>query len=118
MEKRREFIKKSLMGTAGLAIGGFGFSAKSYASIRGANDRVNIAVIGLHGRGVAHIDAWCKLKESKNVRVTTLCDVHEEFYPSRSKMVKDQSGINPKTEYDMRKVFDDKNIDAVSIAMR
>ena len=83
MENRRDFIKKSLLGTAGVAIGGLGFSAKSYASIPGANDRVNIAVIGIHGRGVAHIDAWCKLKESYNVRLTTLCDVHEEFFPSR-----------------------------------
>lgn len=117
MEKRREFIKKTLMGTAGIAIGGFGFSAKSYASIIGANERINLAVIGIHGRGVAHIDAWCKLKDSQNVRLTTLCDVHEEFFPSRSKMVMDQSGVNPNTEYDMRKVFDNKDIHAVSIAM-
>jgi len=117
MEKRRDFIKTSLLGTAGLAIGGMGFSAKSYASILGANDRINIAVIGIHGRGMAHIDAWCKLKENKNVQLTTLCDVHEELFPSRVKTVKDKIGISPKTAYDMRKVFDDKDIQAVSIAM-
>ena len=36
--KRREFIKKTVIGTAGITIGGMGFSAKSYASIMGAND--------------------------------------------------------------------------------
>ncbi|HZK93860.1 MAG TPA: twin-arginine translocation signal domain-containing protein, partial [Prolixibacteraceae bacterium] len=45
MTERRDFIKKSLLGTAGIAIGGMGFSSKSYASIIGANERINIAVI-------------------------------------------------------------------------
>ncbi|MEO8416292.1 MAG: Gfo/Idh/MocA family oxidoreductase [Ginsengibacter sp.] len=117
MEKRRDFIKKSLLGSAGLAIGGMGFSAKSYASISGANDRVNIAVIGIHGRGVAHLDAWSELKDSHNVRLKTICDVHTELFPSRSKIVTDKTGNKPLAEWDMRKVFDDKEIDAVSIAM-
>ena len=51
MTKRRDFIKKSVLGTAGIAIGGMGFSAKSYASIIGANERINIAVIGIRGQG-------------------------------------------------------------------
>lgn len=104
------------MGAAGIAIGGMGLSAKSYASIMGANDRINVAVIGIHGRGQAHIDAWCKLKDSHNIRLTTLCDVHEEFFPARSKTVFDKSGVKPKTEFDMRKVFEDKDIHAVSFA--
>lgn len=115
MEKRREFIKKSILGAAGLTIGGMGLSAKSYASIPGANDRINVAVIGLHGRGVSHINAWCELKDNHNVRLTTICDVHTKFFPSRSKMVYDKSGIKPKTEYDMRKIFDDKEIHVVSL---
>jgi len=49
MTKRREFIKKSISGTAGIAIGGMGFSSRSYASIVGSNDRINVAVIGIRG---------------------------------------------------------------------
>ena len=71
MTKRREFIKKSVMGTAGLAIGGLGFSAKSYASIIGSNDRINMAVIGIRGQGKTHIDRWCNLKDNRNVRLKT-----------------------------------------------
>ncbi len=52
MVKRRDFIRKSVLGTAGIAIAGRGFSAKSYASIIGANDRINIAVVGTGGRGI------------------------------------------------------------------
>ncbi|MDP2415552.1 Gfo/Idh/MocA family protein [Daejeonella sp.] len=116
MTQRRDFIKKSLIGGAGLAIGGMGFSAKSYGSILGANDRINVAVIGIRGRGVSHIDAWCELKESHNVRLKTLCDTDEQFFDPRSKTVFDKTGIKPSTEWDMRKVLDDKEIDIVSFA--
>jgi hypothetical protein len=41
METRRNFIKKSAMGVAGLAVGStLNMSAKSYANILGANDRI------------------------------------------------------------------------------
>ena len=39
---RREFIKASVIGAAGITVGGAGFSAKSYASIAGANDRIHV----------------------------------------------------------------------------
>ncbi|HKG68051.1 MAG TPA: Gfo/Idh/MocA family oxidoreductase [Segetibacter sp.] len=116
MEKRRDFIKKGLMGTAGIAIGGMGFSAKSYASIPGANDRLNIGVVGIRGRGISHIEAYCELKNSHNVRLKTLCDTDEQFFAPRSKMVVDKGGEKPLTEWDMQKVLDDKEIDAVSFA--
>ena len=116
MENRRDFIKKGLVGGVGLAIGGMGFSAKSYGSILGANDRLTLAVIGIHGRGTAHIDAWCALNKSHNVRLKTLCDTDEQFFPERSKTVTDKGLEKPITEWDMRKVFDDKEIDAVSFA--
>jgi predicted dehydrogenase len=113
MEPRREFIKKTLLGTAGIAAGGLGFSAKSYASIMGANERINMAVIGIHGRGQDHIKAWAGMKD---VKLKTLCDVHTELLPLRSKLVVDKTGHAPHTEWDMRKVFEDKDIDAVSFA--
>jgi len=116
MTKRRDFIKKSLLGTAGIAIGGMGFSSKSYASIIGANERINIAVIGIHSRGTSHIDAWCKLKDSHNVRLKTLCDTDEQFFSSSSKMVIDKGGEKPLTEWDLRKVLDDQEINGVSFA--
>ena len=47
MTERRDFIKKSALGTAGIIIGGMGMSAKSYAAIKGANDRIHLAVIGI-----------------------------------------------------------------------
>src|SRR5699024_1118992 len=68
---------------------------------------------GINGRGKSHINAWTGMK---NVKLKTLCDVHTELFPSRSKMVSDKTGDKPLTEWDMRKVFDDKDIHAVSFA--
>jgi predicted dehydrogenase len=117
MTKRREFIKKSLLGTAGIAIGGIGFSRKSYNSIIGSNDRLNAAVIGIRGQGGSHINSFCSLKDSKNVRLKTLCDADEQFFAERVKTVVDKTGETPTTVWDMRKVFEDKEIDAVSFAV-
>lgn len=114
---RRAFIKKTTLAGAGLTIGGMGFTAKSYAAIPGANDRVNVAVIGIHGQGKTHISNWCALKESRNVKLKTLCDADEQWFDSRAKSVLDATGEKPLTEWDMRKVFDDKEIDAVSMAI-
>ncbi len=115
MTKRREFIKTGITGTAGLAIGGIGFSASSYRSVIGANDRINVALIGIRNQGSFHIGRWCALNKSHNVRLKTLCDADERLFSSRSKMVEDLTGEKPLLEWDMFKVLDDKGIDAVSI---
>ena len=52
MVTRREFLDAIAMGAAGLAVG---TTARSYAQILGSNDRLNFAVIGLNGRGYAHL---------------------------------------------------------------
>ncbi|MFC1604902.1 Gfo/Idh/MocA family protein [Planctomycetota bacterium] len=115
MIERREFIKKSVIGTAGIAIGGIGFSAKSYASIIGANERINLAVIGIRNQGTVHINSFCGLKDSHNVVVKTLCDTDELLFEPASKIVTQKTGIKPLTEWDIHKVLDDKDIHAVSI---
>jgi len=113
--RRREFIKKSVIGTAGIAIGGIGFSAKSYASIIGANERINLAVIGIRNQGTVHINSYCGLKDSHNVVVKTLCDTDELLFEPASKIVTQKTGVKPLTEWDIHKVLDDKDIHAVSI---
>ena len=117
MTNRRDFIKKSALGTAGITIGAVGFSARSYNSIQGSNDRINVAVIGIRGQGGTHIGSFCGLKDNKNVRIRTICDVDEQFFAPRSKEILEKTGDTPKTEWDMRKVFEDKDIHAVSIAV-
>jgi predicted dehydrogenase len=117
MTERRHFIKQTLKGGAGVMIGGFGFSAKSYANIAGANERINIAVIGIRGQGGTHINSWSKLKDNRNVHLKTLCDTDEQEWAKAAKSAVTQSGITPATEWDMNKVFADKDIHAVSFAV-
>ncbi len=104
------------MGTAGIAVGGVALSARSYRSIKGANDRINFAVIGIRGQGGTHINNFGRLKESRNVIIKTICDADEQFFADRIKNVSELTGNTPSTVRDMRKVFDDKDIDAVSFA--
>jgi predicted dehydrogenase len=117
MTKRREFIKKSALSTAGIVVGGLGLSAKSYSSIVGANERLNIAIIGIRNQGSVHIESWCSLKDSHNVLIKTLCDTDELLFDSRIKMVSDKTGQRPQVEWDLYKVLSDKDIHAISIAM-
>ncbi|MEK6478638.1 Gfo/Idh/MocA family oxidoreductase [Catalinimonas sp. 4WD22] len=117
-DNRRTFIKKAALGTTGLTLAStpFAFSAKSYNSIMGANDRVNMCVIGTRGQGFGHLRRWAGMAESENVHVKTICDVDENLWAERVQAVEEIQGKKPGTEVDMRKVFDDKDIDAVSIA--
>jgi hypothetical protein len=52
-DSRRKFLKKSATGAAAVSLGGIltGFTAKSYGSIIGANEKVLVAVMGVNSRG-------------------------------------------------------------------
>jgi len=116
MTKRREFLKQTVLGSAGLAIGGMDLSARSYRSVQGANDRINVAVVGIRGQGGTHISNFALLKESKNVGIIVLCDADEEYFPGRVKNVLDQTDETPATVWDMRRVFDNRDVHVVSFA--
>ena len=103
---RRNFMKSGATLAAGSLIG----TSKSWA---GANDRINMAVIGLHGRGKSHIAGH---QSAENVEVTTLCDIDEEVLEQRADEFEQKYNKKVKTVIDMRDAFGDKEIDAVSIA--
>ncbi len=110
---RRDFLSKSGKTVGGLAAASLlsgAMARPAKAKVLGANERLNIAVIGIRGRGESHIESFA---EMKNVHVKTLCDVDENLFADRVKLVK---GYEPATEWNMKKVFDDKDIHAVSFA--
>ncbi|KAA9354058.1 Gfo/Idh/MocA family protein [Larkinella humicola] len=116
MEKRREFIKKIAAGSASLAVGGtaFGFSAKSYNRIIGANELVRVATIGVNSRGNS---MGGTIAGQKNAEVATVCDVDERTIPKAIATIKKvKATASPKSEKDCRKVLEDKSIDAIYIA--
>jgi predicted dehydrogenase len=111
---RRDFIKKTSLGAAGLTIGAMGFPAKSYARIIGANDRMNIALIGLGRRYDGYLPPIGD--KNNNVHLKYLCDVMDSQLDKASANVKKKLGLKPQREKNMMKIFDDSEIDAVFIA--
>ncbi|MDX2179140.1 MAG: Gfo/Idh/MocA family oxidoreductase [Bryobacteraceae bacterium] len=81
--------------------------------ILGANERVNLAVVGLGGRGNNHMDFYLKIPQA---RIMALCDVNQAALERGQAKVNRGAGENPKGYSDMRKLFDDKEVEAVSIA--
>ena len=108
---RRSFMKTSAASAGAAAAVLIGTSKTSWA---GANDRVRVAVMGINGRGKTHLGCYGKLD---NVEVVTLCDVDSRLFSSRTKEFFTRSGKpEPKTEQDVRKVLEDKDVDVLSIA--
>lgn len=117
-ENRRSFIKKSALATTGITLGATSlpFTAKSYNAIIGANDRINVSVIGVRGQGFSHLRRWASMAKEDNVQVKTICEVDEKLWEERVNAVAEIQGNKPGTTHDMREVFADDEIDAVSIA--
>jgi len=108
--KRRNFIKTTAMTNAGIIAAP---TILTGAGWKGANDRVNVAVIGIRGMGQSHIRSY---QELENVEVAALCDVDENLFAGRVKKLFTDKGLRkPKLYNDMRKLFEDKSIDAVSV---
>ena len=65
------------------------------------SDRVNMAAVGFHGRGRAHINGFAKIP---NVRVAALCDADERLFPGGVELVEKLQGHKPDTYFDIRKL--------------
>ena len=79
------------------------------------NEVLRVAVCGVNGRGMEHIQGWGRLK--KDVRITTICDVDLNVTGKARKAIERHSpGAEVKVVQDVRRVLDDKEIDAISIA--
>ena len=78
-----------------------------------ASERLRIAVIGCGGRGESHVDAWSGMQD---VELVALCDPDGARVGQYAHKVERKQGKVPALYEDLRKVLDDKSIDAVSIA--
>jgi predicted dehydrogenase len=111
MVTRREFLDALAVGAAGLALR---TTAKSYSQILGSNERVNFAVIGLNGRGYAHL---ASLKTNRSTaRISHVCDVDGEILRKFAERTRQEMGEAPMAEKDFRKILEHKEIDAITIA--
>src|SRR5215475_12881798 len=107
---RREFLKVTGAGVAGAALV---TTPSDYSGILGANDRVRVAVCGVRGRGHDHLRGFSRVA---NTELAALCDVDENVLNQRLGNVEKMGLPKPKSYVDVRKLLEDKDIDAVSIA--
>src|SRR5258708_1178593 len=111
MVTRREFLDALAVGAAGLAVG---TTAKSYSQILGSNDRLNFAVIGLNGRAYAHL---ASLKPNRSAaRVSHVCDADANILKKFADRTQQEMGEAPVAEKDFRRILEEKNVDAITIA--
>ena len=111
-ERRREILKTGAKTVAGIAVSERLRTWVEPRRVLGANDRVRVAICGLHGRGVNHIERYAALK---NAEIAALCDVDDNVLRQRIAEVQ-KLGVQPKTYTHFRKLLEDKSIDAISIA--
>ncbi len=112
---RREVLSgMGVVGLAAISDLATGSTAKSYAQILGANDRLNFALIGLNGRGYAHLSA---LKANQSTaRVSHVCDVESNILKKFADTAQRELGYAPAAEKDFRKILEQKDVDAITIA--
>lgn len=105
--ERRQFIKSAGTGLAAL-------TALQYSRVLGANDRVGVSVVGIGGRGKSHISAFAANPGSEVRHVVDIDQANAEKAVAYT--AERQDGMKPKELSDMRKSFESKDIDVVSIA--
>ena len=83
------------------------------ALAEGPNETVRAAVLGVNGRGKTHIEGFMG---TKGVKVVLLCDPDRKVLDQRAREFEKTYGYRPETETDLRKVFERKDVDVVSVA--
>ncbi len=108
---RRTFLQHSAVGAATIGLGLYE-TAPASGKVIGANDRINLGVIGVGGMGSGHLrDLIERSKDpAQNIGVVGVCDI----YQPRKDRAKEVSGAE--VYHDYRKMLERPDLDAVVIA--
>src|SRR4051812_24506026 len=111
---RREFIKKTAMTTTATYLGSVGFSASSYRRIIGANDRVNVGVVGFSDRHKdAHMPCFLNLYKEFNFDVIAVSDIWKNRREEGAATWKEKLGHDIQACVNNDALYDIKEVDAV-----
>lgn len=112
---RRQFLENSMLATAAAALAGrtrVGFAAENDTD-EGTGKKLRVAVIGVNGRGGAHI---AEFGARKDCEIAAIVDADEVIGNKNADALEKRFGKRPTVYLDMRKCFEDKSIDIASIA--
>ncbi len=88
-------------------------AAMRASALASPNDTVRVCCVGVRGQGQAHLRAYARMP---NVAIAAVCDVDESVLEKRLQDAEKLTGKRPAGFTDLRKVLEDKSIDAISIA--
>lgn len=108
---RRRFLQTSSLAIASATVTLSG--TKGHGQVLGANDRIHLAVAGINGRGGSHIGAFAGMP---GVQVTHLIDPDSRIFANKTKMVESKGKNTPTCVQDFRKVLENPDVHAISIA--
>jgi hypothetical protein len=112
--KRRNFIKTVSTRSLGLGVmsSAHSFNILSQYPVQ---DKVRVAIMGVNGRGSQHVQAFAKVP---NAAIAYICDVDSRAVSSGLALA-EESGVTSKPQgiSDFRRALDDKNVDAIAIAL-
>ncbi|MEA2064403.1 MAG: Gfo/Idh/MocA family oxidoreductase [Gemmatimonadota bacterium] len=108
---RREALKKTSIGAAGLAL-----ALGGTQSVIGANDRVRVGFVGIGGRCRSLIRAFLANAGDMNMEAAAVCDIWDKRREEGAAFVKELTGKQPKVARNTEELYEMKDIDAVVIA--
>ncbi len=107
---RRQFLERSTaIGASAVALNAF----PSLLASESPNDKVIVGIMGVHGRGMDHIQGYLA---QPNAEIAYICDVDSEVREKAIAAVAKKQARAPKGVGDFREILDDKSVDALSIA--
>lgn len=119
-ETRRSFLKKTA--TAAVAVGAGSLlrtpvygqnQAPSPARVIGANDRINMAYVGVGKQGTLHVELEKKHAQDNNIAQVAVCDVYQRHLDAARQVI----GVKGADAYrDHRKLLERKDVDAILVA--
>lgn len=115
---RRKFLKKSVLTTAGLStLGAVGFSARSYGNILGANDRVNVGIVGFSNR-CKHslIPSMLDHNKQLNFEFTAVSDIWNRRREEAVAFVEEKAGNKIASARNNEELYERKDVDVVIIS--
>jgi predicted dehydrogenase len=112
---RRNFVESAFaLASTSLATGGVGRAAEPAAADPApSGDRLRVAVVGVNGRGAAHLAGWTAMPDAE---VVAICDCDPNVVPKRMEEFFKTADRRPEYVQDFRRLLDRKDVDVVSIA--
>lgn len=114
---RRRFLEDSLALLAVSSVSGAALASEAHDTRKGRrispNDKVRVACIGINSRGMNHVESYLDMDD---VELVAICDPDTATFGKALKAAEKKGKPAPRTIQDIRKLVEDKEIDAVSIA--